>query len=242
MLSVHHRAQRVTQMLKAKCLAQGSSGNCWILSYDLEMLILDAGIKAKAIKQGIDYNLMGVQGVLVTHSHSDHSMAVEDLRKMGLPMFVPFTDDRRSKTCGHFKTQAFSVPHSVPCYGFLIKVEDRKIMYVTDYEYFPYSAESMKKIGLTDIICEVNYQDKYLDLDAHNILHKSTGHCSLDNCIETVIKPCMTDDLQNVIITHLGIDTCDGNECVSEIKKVVPENVNVDYARANETYILKGGM
>lgn len=56
-------------MLHLKCLAQGSSGNCWILNYNGKFLILDAGVGVKEIKRGIDYNLMGVKGVCVTHSH-----------------------------------------------------------------------------------------------------------------------------------------------------------------------------
>lgn len=56
-------------MLSIKCLAQGSSGNSWVLNHDGKYLILDAGIGVKDIKRGIDYNLMGVQGVCISHSH-----------------------------------------------------------------------------------------------------------------------------------------------------------------------------
>jgi len=55
--------------LTLKCLGTGSSGNCWLLKYGNEVLILDAGIKPKDIVKGVDYNLMGVSGVLITHSH-----------------------------------------------------------------------------------------------------------------------------------------------------------------------------
>lgn len=56
-------------MTEIKCLAQGSSGNSWVLDHNGKYLILDAGIGVKEIKRGIDYNLMGVQGVCVTHPH-----------------------------------------------------------------------------------------------------------------------------------------------------------------------------
>lgn len=56
-------------MMMLKCLSQGSIGNSYILQYNDEMLLLDAGIGIKEIKRGLDYNLMGVQGVLITHSH-----------------------------------------------------------------------------------------------------------------------------------------------------------------------------
>lgn len=56
-------------MFQIKCLGSGSSGNCWILDNNGEMLLLDAGLNSKTIKRGIDFNLMGVKGVCVTHSH-----------------------------------------------------------------------------------------------------------------------------------------------------------------------------
>lgn len=222
-------------MFKITCLGQGSSGNCWILDYNGELLIVDAGLQLKTIKRGIDYNLVAVQGVLISHIHKDHSMAVKDLKKCGLSVFTPFTVSQKSKTFGHYRIQAFSVPHNgCECYGFYIKVGEHRLIYATDLEYLPFT---FKKQELTGMIIECNYQTKYLDMDAENIEHKVIGHCELETAIG-IVKANMTDKLQNVIITHLGVGTCDGNECVSEIKKVVSENVNVDYARAGESYIL----
>lgn len=222
-------------MLTVKCLSQGSKGNCWIADYAGELLIIDAGISLKEIKRGIDYNLVAVQGVLISHIHKDHSMAVEDLKNCGLSVFTPFTVDQRSKTFGHYRIQAFSVPHNgCECYGFYIKVGEYRLIYATDFEYIKYTFRTHK---INTLLIECNYQDKYLDMDAENIVHKTQGHCSLDTCIE-FIKTNLTDALQNVIILHMGVDTCDSRECVAEIKKVVPDNVNVDYAQAGKSWEL----
>lgn len=56
-------------MLKLKTLSTGSVGNCYLLSTEEETLILDCGIGIKDIKRGLDYQLGGIQGVVVTHSH-----------------------------------------------------------------------------------------------------------------------------------------------------------------------------
>lgn len=56
-------------MLKLKTLSTGSSGNCYLLSTENETLILDCGVPIKDIKKGLNYNIMGVSGVAVTHSH-----------------------------------------------------------------------------------------------------------------------------------------------------------------------------
>ena len=55
--------------MKLTCLATGSTGNCYLLEHDKETLILDCGIPVKQIKQGLDWELGGIQGVLVSHAH-----------------------------------------------------------------------------------------------------------------------------------------------------------------------------
>lgn len=169
----------------------------------------------------------------------DHAMAVADLRKMGLKVFTPYESENPPKKVDMkpFSVQIFPLPHGeTTCYGFYIKFDDHKLLYLTDFEYCPFV---FKKNQPDVIICECNYQTKYLNLDAENIMHKVTGHCELETCKEFV-KTNATDALTTVILTHLGVGTCDGKECVSEIKKVVNQGVNVDYARAGESYILKG--
>jgi len=224
-------------MLTIKCLGSGSSGNCWVLNYNGASLLLDAGLPIKTIKQGVDYNLIGIRGVCVTHTHKDHNLAVNDLRKLGLQVFTPYESENPPKKMDFnpFSVQIFPLPHGeVDCYGFLVKVGDHRILYMTDFEYCKYS---FRKIQPDTIIIECNYQDKFLNKDAENVVHKVTGHAELQTTLDFV-RENHTDALKNVILTHLGMETCDGNECVAEIKKVVKRSVNVDYARANESYLL----
>lgn len=56
--------------MKLKCLASGSSGNCYLLSSDTENLILDCGISIMEIKKALDFDLGGIVGVVVTHAHT----------------------------------------------------------------------------------------------------------------------------------------------------------------------------
>ena len=55
--------------MKICCLGSGSSGNCYILTFNNEKLILDCGLPIKAIKQELDFDLGGIQGVLISHAH-----------------------------------------------------------------------------------------------------------------------------------------------------------------------------
>lgn len=222
-------------MMKITCLGQGSKGNCWIADYDGELLIIDAGLSIKTIKRGINYNLMAVQGVLCTHKHKDHSMAVDDLRLCGLSVFTPFTVETKTQTYGHYRVQAFPVPHGdCDCYGFYIKIGDHRIIYATDFEHIPFV---FKKQALTDMIIECNYQDEYVDKSAENANHKILDHSTLETTIG-IVKANQTESLRNVIITHMGDTSCNALECVNAIKEIALSGVNVDFARAGETYEL----
>ena len=52
------------------CIGSGSSGNCYILKSNNEKIILDCGLPIKVIKQGLDFDLGGIQGVLISHAHT----------------------------------------------------------------------------------------------------------------------------------------------------------------------------
>ena len=56
-------------------IASGSSGNCIYVGSDNSHLLIDAGISGKRIEQGL--NEIGIKGteldgILITHEHSDH--------------------------------------------------------------------------------------------------------------------------------------------------------------------------
>ena len=56
-------------------IASGSSGNCIYIGSDSTHLLVDAGISNKRIQQGLnEIGLTGndVNGILITHEHSDH--------------------------------------------------------------------------------------------------------------------------------------------------------------------------
>lgn len=56
--------------MKLKCIATGSTGNCYALTSNSgEALILDCGIPIKEIKKGLDWNIRGIKGVIISHTH-----------------------------------------------------------------------------------------------------------------------------------------------------------------------------
>lgn len=206
--------------MKLTCLASGSSGNCYLLENNNEVLILDCGIPIKAIKQGLNWDISKVVGVLCSHEHKDHSKALDDLRDMGIPIVAPFcTGDVKSAHWGRggFLVQTFDLPHNgVWNNGFLITVESQKILYMTDFEYCQYV---FKKQKINHILIECNYIPKLVDRDIPNYEHKLRGHCSLPTCIG-FIKANKTDSLKTVILCHLSAENADPEEMTAEVQKV----------------------
>ena len=56
-------------------IASGSSGNCIYVGSDNTHLLVDVGISGKKVEQGLNsLELTGkdIDGILITHEHSDH--------------------------------------------------------------------------------------------------------------------------------------------------------------------------
>lgn len=215
--------------MKIVTLSSGSKGNCYLLETDVETLVLDCGISFKDIKIGLDFELSRVVGVLVTHKHLDHSKSVADFKKFGIDVWQPYLEEKKiqKKQFGSFRVQCFDLQHNgTENRGFLIEVDGEKILYMTDFEYCPYVFAKQK---VNHILVECNYQQEYVDRDLPNFEHKIRGHCSLDTCKEFV-NVNATDSLETVILLHMGQETCNPMECVSEVQKVA-NKAYVDYAR-----------
>jgi len=56
--------------MKLTCLGSSSAGNCYLLQADNgETLILDCGIPIKEIKKGLNWDIRGIKGVIISHTH-----------------------------------------------------------------------------------------------------------------------------------------------------------------------------
>lgn len=227
--------------MKLKCLASGSSGNCYLLESDNEVLIMDCGIPIKDIKIGLDFDLSKVAGCVATHAHKDHSKSVEDLRKMGISVDTPydrkyigigenwnFPERQYSHDYSNFNTTAFALTDlnrkfmhtnadgtECPCYGFLITHPAMgKMLYITDTELVKW-----RFADVDHILISCNYQKKYLSDDEAKRNHVLMGHMELET-VKEFIKANRTDSLKTVILCHLSKGNANPKEMVAEVQKV----------------------
>lgn len=72
-------------------ITSGSSGNCIYVGAENTSLLIDAGISGKRVEAGlnsIDMSTKDIDGILVTHEHSDHIKGIGVLaRKYGMPIY-----------------------------------------------------------------------------------------------------------------------------------------------------------
>lgn len=150
---------------------------------------------------------------------------------MGIKVWKPyieyaeFTSQRiYHKVFGKFSVKCFPLPHNgTDNFGFLIEVDEQKILYLTDYEYCKFNFKSLQ---VNHIICECNYQKELVERDLPNYEHKIRGHSSLDYC-KSFIQANKTSALRTVILCHMGTETTIAEECLAEVQNVVGEVVNV---------------
>ena len=144
-------------MLNFCSLYSGSSGNSLYIESQNTKLLVDAGVSCKKIETALnDINIdpASLNGILVTHEHTDHVQGLGTLsKKFDLPVFVnqktldamPKQRDKLSVNnvkifnvnenfeIGDLKVHPFSIPHDAanPC-GFNIYKDNKKISIATD--------------------------------------------------------------------------------------------------------------
>lgn len=234
--------------MKLKCIATGSTGNCYLLTSDSgETLILDCGIPIKEIKKGLDWNIKDVMGVLCTHKHLDHSKSLDNFKKMSIPVFAPYQRNYNKKNYGGFTIYPFPLQtldgnwthtdaNGEPCpiYGFLITHKEiGKMLYITDTELIKWKFK-----GINHILLGTNYDKDLVNVDNQSKAnHVFRGHLSIDTACDFV-KANYSDSLQNVIMCHLSSENADRDSFVEKMKKVAC-GANVDVAVAGKSWDLK---
>lgn len=150
---------------------------------------------------------------------SDHSKSVNDFKKMGIPVWRPYLEEKKilKHGFGNFTVQSFDVPHDgTPCVGYLIECPNgEKMLYASDFEYIPYS---FKKMQIDYALIEANYQKEYVSREEVKTNHVYRGHSELRTTIGVIEDN--VDSLKTVILCHLSSQNANGEEMVKEVQKV----------------------
>ncbi|MBR5701548.1 MAG: MBL fold metallo-hydrolase [Oscillospiraceae bacterium] len=160
--------------------ASGSSGNCGLLQGGGVSLLVDAGLSLKRIRACLadeGLALDELNGILVTHEHSDHVAGLAMVSKYtNLPMFMSGGTARAllrqtkcreeslrtieagvALTLGELRITAFETPHdAAQPFGFRVEGETGTLAFVTDLGYVTRSVREASE-GCTAAVVEANY-------------------------------------------------------------------------------------
>lgn len=221
------------------------AGNSYVLECGNEKLLLDAGAKFKDTVKALDYNVMNLSGILLTHEHSDHIRCYEDFGGYGIPVYgspelgnriegVTEVLEKKMFRVGSFRVVAFNVPHTTrsqitgdivdcPNYAYLIFLpNEEKLLYATDFEYLPVT---LKTFVVEHWLIECNHIDEIVNHDTGKYEHVMKGHSSLST-VKGILAENHHENMKNIVLCHLSDENSDEERMLREVREVVP-NANV---------------
>lgn len=179
----------------------------------------------------------------------DHSYALDDLEKMGIPIVAPFKGKPKvDRLDGNFMVQYFALTdldgnyvHTngdgspCPIYGFWIMhdVEPFNLLYITDCEFIKWRFKDVK-----NILLGIDYMDEFLALEDNEAKkrHTLSGHLELKTATEFIRVTDREHTLNNVIVGHLSGSNSDIPTFEQAIRKVTYAKIH--FARKGEVISL----
>jgi len=238
--------------MNLKVLGSNSSGNCYLLQTETDTLILDCGVRYKDIQVALNFDSSGVAGCIVTHRHSDHLRAANDIMKAGIEVYAPIdcaelvdesmkhrfhpVDVGKQFTIGDFIVLPVEAQHDVPCVSFLIvyRPTGERLLYTTDTFYLKNRFNS-----LDWILIESNYCKDTLDENiANGVIPREMKNRLLEShfSLEHVKEFLSANDLSKVkkiVLLHLSSVNSDAERMVREITELTGKDTEIAEAGKN---------
>lgn len=220
--------------MKLGSIASGSSGNCIFVGSDKTNLLVDAGISGKRIENGlnnIDIKPDTIQGILITHEHSDHVsglgvmarryhmpiyatyetvMAISRIKSLGeIPdELINYIEPDKSFYINDILVEPFSTSHDASnpvCYT--MEVDGDKVGIATDLgKYDEYIIDKLSGSDL--LMIEANHDTNMLMVGRYPYYLKQRilgdrGHLSNDSSADLISK-LISKKKQHIVLAHLS--------------------------------------
>ena len=220
--------------MKLCSIASGSSGNCIFAGSDSTGVLIDAGISGKRVESGL--NTIGhtgreLDGILVTHEHSDHIKGLGVLaRKHEIPIYATRGTIGAIRECtnlgkfpdgifreiaadqpfeiGDLHIDPFTISHdAAQPVGYRISHGKSSVGIATDLgKYDDYIVDHLK--GLDALLLEANHDVNMLQVGAYPYYLKQRilgdrGH--LSNCTAGhLLCELLHDGMKEILLGHLS--------------------------------------
>lgn len=261
--------------MKLCTLASSSKGNAIVVYTDKTKILIDCGISLANLTQKLaklNMTPADIDGVLVTHEHTDHTKGITQLcKKYGTRIYCNdvalYGIYNRVKaprhhfvffgltpfTIGDLTITAFNIPHDVPCCGFNIQHNNKKISILTDLGQINEGILHHLKES-TLIVMEANHDVNMVKSNAKyparlkNRILGDFGHLSNLSSAEAIAY-LANNNLKHVVLAHLSEDNNSPEVCYNTISAhlekqgiKVGDKLKVDIAQPyniSPVYVLK---
>ena len=249
--------------MKAYCLASSSSGNCYILEFEINgvptRIMVECGIPLKEIYRRAALNMVDVSTIqccLVTHAHGDHSKAIHDLNRLGVPVFasretlsllgakgIALVEKQPHKICDGVMAMSFAVEHDIEgAVGFVIKTTDECVIFVNDHKKWDCDLSNFKP-DYVFIECNYDHVVVYAQLNALK-KKKSLGFSSVEEAKDVNMRIAQhTRNLNSHCSLHgaiCGLKKLNLSRCCSIFLMHLSDRYANEYRMKNEVQLEVG--
>lgn len=234
-------------------LYSGSSGNSMFVASDKAKILIDAGLPGKKIDmalQEINQDPKDLNGIFITHEHSDHIKGIGVLsRKYDIPIYanadtwsamegsigkikeynIKVIDKRSDTEINDMNIKAFNIPHdAVAPMGYTVSTSKKSISVATDFGTF--TKEIYDNIKDSEIILlESNHDVNMLKFGPYPYTLKrrilsEIGHLSNDDCGSAIVELSKRSSNKKIILGHLSNTNNQPDLAYQTVLNVLNEN------------------
>lgn len=219
--------------MKVTVLASGSKGNCTLIETEQNKFLIDIGITNKALKSKlseVNVEIEEIDAIFITHEHSDHIKGLEVLikrhniyivlshgsyeaivlrKKIGITYeYFNVVGADEQVYLNNTSITPFHVSHdALEPFGYVIKGNGKKVVYLTDSGYI--SQENEEKIkGANVYVMETNHNIEMLMCTNRPWRLKQrilgdNGHLCNEDALHTLLRV-VSDKTQAIYLAHIS--------------------------------------
>lgn len=239
--------------MKFCSLYSGSSGNSIFIASENAKILIDAGLPGKKIDEAL--NSIGedpktLDGIFVTHEHSDHIKGIGVLsRKYDIPIYtnaytwnamegligkikehnIRIMDRRSTMSIKDLDVISFNIPHdAVAPVGYTIQCNGKKASVTTDFGI--YTEEIRDNIKDSEVILlESNHDVNMLKFGPYPYTLKrrilsEVGHLSNEDCGKAIVDLIKYRSNKKIILGHLSGTNNHPDLALETVSGVLREN------------------
>ena len=234
-------------------LYSGSSGNSMFVSTEKAKILIDAGLPGKKIDaalQEINENPKEIDGIFITHEHSDHVKGIGVIsRKYDVPIYanentwsameasigkikehnIKVIDKRSNTQINDMNIKAFNIPHDAAApMGYTVSDGKKSISVATDFGTF--TKEIYDNIKDSEVILlESNHDVSMLKYGPYPYQLKrrilsEIGHLSNDDCGTAIVNLMNYKSNKKIILGHLSNTNNQPDLAYQTVLNVLNEN------------------